>query len=265
MDTSHHKGFTLIELLVVIAIIAILAAILFPVLSRVREAARSTRCAANLRQIGAAIKMYAEDNDKMFPQVDNGDALGGYKALEPWCDAMMTYVKDRTVFMCPSDNPHPSPQNVGRADSWQFTYIDRNGQKVVAYEYSYAINNIVTCDDTSGVGWLAQHGVGGIRFNLELPIEWPRLIMVTDGHWCWFEGNLPDRWDVSDADDLRFIGGDWWHDCVAWRHPKPNRLDDYGSGGNNFLMGDGHVKHIDRAAFHPYNPDFYYSTDPTIR
>jgi prepilin-type N-terminal cleavage/methylation domain-containing protein len=52
---GHSVGFTLIELLVVIAIIAILAAILFPVFSRVREKARQTQCLSHTRQMGIAL------------------------------------------------------------------------------------------------------------------------------------------------------------------------------------------------------------------
>ncbi|MEN6372399.1 MAG: prepilin-type N-terminal cleavage/methylation domain-containing protein [Armatimonadota bacterium] len=56
-------GFSLIELLVVIAIIAVLAAILFPVYISVKENARQTKCASNLKQIALAWVMYADDND----------------------------------------------------------------------------------------------------------------------------------------------------------------------------------------------------------
>jgi prepilin-type N-terminal cleavage/methylation domain-containing protein/prepilin-type processing-associated H-X9-DG protein len=60
-------GFTLIELLVVIAIIAILAAILFPVFAQAREKARSITCISNLKQLGTATAMYAQDYDETFP------------------------------------------------------------------------------------------------------------------------------------------------------------------------------------------------------
>ncbi len=64
---ARLSAFTLIELLVVIAIIAVLAGLLVPVLGRIQEGANSTKCSANLRQIGTAINAYATDADGLLP------------------------------------------------------------------------------------------------------------------------------------------------------------------------------------------------------
>jgi prepilin-type N-terminal cleavage/methylation domain-containing protein/prepilin-type processing-associated H-X9-DG protein len=104
-------GFTLIELLTVIAIIGILAAILIPVVGRVRESARSAQCVSNMRQIGLAVNLYVTDNNGFLPTVNS---LSGKD--DGWMDALGPYIPGKRtdlqaggntgqgggVFVCPA-------------------------------------------------------------------------------------------------------------------------------------------------------------------
>jgi prepilin-type N-terminal cleavage/methylation domain-containing protein/prepilin-type processing-associated H-X9-DG protein len=103
--TSLREGFTLIELLVVIAIIAILAAILFPVFARAREQARKTACLSNMKQIGTALHMYAQDYDETFPlRYGDGAAWDFENGFQrSWKNMLNVYIKNRQVFQCPSN------------------------------------------------------------------------------------------------------------------------------------------------------------------
>lgn len=100
-SAASRRGFTLIELLVVIAIIAILAAILFPVFARAREAARATSCKSNLKQWGLASAMYAQDNDELYVRAWQ-TASPGCCAAPTWADMLAPYVKNTGVNRCPS-------------------------------------------------------------------------------------------------------------------------------------------------------------------
>ena len=119
----NKSGFTLIELLVVIAIIAILAAILFPVFARAREAARKATCLSNLKQIALAAIMYAQDYDEVLPiaastawgtahpivpvspQQTYGQAsAAGLRSKDFWqlADVLRPYIKSVDLFNCPT-------------------------------------------------------------------------------------------------------------------------------------------------------------------
>lgn len=102
---NKKDGFTLIELLVVIAIIAILAAILFPVFAQARAKARQTACLSNTKQLGTGFMMYLQDYDNMFPRTNHWwypNVKLPTDMTWNWKDAIMPYVKNDQIFVCPS-------------------------------------------------------------------------------------------------------------------------------------------------------------------
>lgn len=102
MRTRH--GFTLMELLVVIAIIAILAALLFPALSRAKAAARRTACSSNLRHIALSVRVYSDDSNDSAPataRATNSSTLylDGSTAFK----ALLASHGLSNLFRCPAD------------------------------------------------------------------------------------------------------------------------------------------------------------------
>lgn len=113
------KGFTLIELLTVIAIIAVLAAILIPVVGRIRESAHATECLSNLRTMQLANQMYAAENGFYLPVVgfdENGDNNAWWMANNKYLDLLAQVDGDSynwnewpEKLLCPSTHTLGSP------------------------------------------------------------------------------------------------------------------------------------------------------------
>jgi prepilin-type N-terminal cleavage/methylation domain-containing protein len=169
---AHAAAFTLIELLVVIAIIAVLAAILFPVLAAARANARRTTCISNLHQIGLALGMYRQDYEELPPHLST---------LSP------AYITDPRLYLCPSDLKQG--QYAGNSRLEGTLYLPTG----VSYDY------VPQWQMAQTLGWWQS---GGPPFG---PGKWDDLTPVADCQWHWattfnttWSSNLPSArgWEV---------------------------------------------------------------------
>jgi prepilin-type N-terminal cleavage/methylation domain-containing protein/prepilin-type processing-associated H-X9-DG protein len=213
-----HSAFTLIELLVVIAIIAILAAILFPVFAQAREKSRQASCSSNLRQIGVAILLYAQDYDEVLP-------LGSYmdptnSSPTPWMNIVDPYVKGgyptraadsgtRTfgIYACPSFDP----SLIGNRPS-----------------HSYAVNRV----------YMPSH------INEAIPV-WGRpspasLAVFAFPAQTVFVAEAAGSRIFTDGDDVNSWAGS--PNVVQQTQAVYLLARGRHSNGSNYLFGDGHVK-----------------------
>ncbi|MBM3476867.1 MAG: DUF1559 domain-containing protein [Armatimonadetes bacterium] len=204
-----RRAFTLIELLVVIAIIAILAAILFPVFARTRESARVSVCNSNLRQLGIAAHMYAQDYDEWFPcdYYPCNSSLTHMRLVRQ----ITPYVKNMQIMYCPS---------VTRISQWlpdfDNTPANQAAGNISYYYYSFdQVLSTVTPPRPSWSTWicwgfLPGRGVTGPRVMSE---------MWDTNYWLWTDG---------------------W--CKLTRDTYGVNIHQSHAGSINICYLDGHVK-----------------------
>jgi len=256
-----QTGFTLIELLVVIAIIAILAAILFPVFAQAREKARAVSCLSNLKQIGLAGFMYAQDYDETLVRANgNGDSTEWSAALDP-------YIKNKgnlgqnnaalqgTVFSCPSrtvGNPYDytvngfiTGANTGAAWWPPDSNGDRTEPSLTMAGIDYPADTVFSADANKwrAAGWGVPYEGSGTDFLRDQDVGFEKH---TDECVKFVKDWLQVK-DYTDGFDVATDG--WTGKYPAFRHSRNGQK----SGLANMVFVDGHAKAIHWGTQKPQN------------
>jgi len=181
--TTPRAGFTLIEMLVVIAIIGIVAAILIPTIGKARQRARLVECKNNLRQIGLALRIYADHHSDRFPvwrdpsgfeftdrdgtmysldatyQVQLESDIPANPTPEPVKVALgclyPRFLEDEKVFRDPGERSRtPIPPGA------LIHEVDNKGEDLTVESGYFYVNvdfEVETTKGPTGLGWLGHH------------------------------------------------------------------------------------------------------------
>lgn len=138
------SAFTLIELLVVIAIIAILAALLLPVVVRSQEQGRTTVCLSNLRQIGISVQLYTQDNDNKMPVIYEPafNGSGVITNADVTINVVLSnYLGNARVLFCPSDKKQIF-ERTGSSYWWNLLINGQHADQLSVLAVPYDSHNI---------------------------------------------------------------------------------------------------------------------------
>ena len=189
-NPKPRGGFTLIELLVVIAIIAILAAMLLPALAKAKQKAHATACMNNLKQVGLAMLMFADDNEDTIPR---GNAKRWWFEFMPYAPEGGTEKDFRNIkiFMCPS---YPLPKRTPNkkqvityvVNAWKF----RSSRDNIGYEH-IGLSKITDFTQPSNSAYLLDNEDGIDNPGINRPIVTGYLDATTDLNDVWQPTHLP--------------------------------------------------------------------------
>jgi prepilin-type N-terminal cleavage/methylation domain-containing protein/prepilin-type processing-associated H-X9-DG protein len=209
-----QRAFTLIELLVVIAVIAILAALLLPALASAKQKAWSISCVSNERQIGLGLRMFADDNDELYPKSGGSLTWNWTDPASPtngWMQQLCSYVQNTNVYHCPGNSQLPpnnrSPFNY--FNGARAAYVAAGNQRAavnskrILFPVAYVLagdtidNGQFFLPDDDDKDDYSQNCVGG-SVNGNPAVGWQahnggQNILFADSHVRWFKGYKPDE------------------------------------------------------------------------